>query len=330
MKPFTLALRPTVLIAFFAALFAAAATLNADDDVSTFELDGINSVEFSITRGNVNLVGTDRADLQLTLEKPMMGFDPDTIEQTVERVGDKLVIKITYEEVSSGWFWSSKKYKGYSDAELLLPKDITASIRTAGGNVSAESIQSPLTLHTSGGNVIAKDINASLTAKTSGGNIKLSTINGDTYAHTSGGNVFVKDLTGKGDFNTSGGHIDISGAIPALKAHTSGGSIEVDLKSALQEPLDLDTSGGNISATLVEGLSAPASLSTSGGSVSLWVPENQSFDLYAKTNGGHISLNHPGTFQGKLNRKFIDGTINGGGPRVKLTTNGGGIRISKL
>lgn len=321
---------PAAALTLTATLFASGTALSAADDVSAYDLEGINAIEFSITRASIDLIGSDRSDLQVTLEKPMTGFDPDTIEQTVERVGDTLVIKIEYEKTSGSWWWSSDKYKGYSHAELLLPKNIATTVKTSGGNVSAESLQAELNLHTSGGNIAAKHIEAPLNAKTSGGNVKLSNVTGDTYAHTSGGNIVIADLHGKGDFHTSGGRIKISGEVPALKARTSGGSIEVDLKTALTEPLELNTSGGSISATLESGLSAPAKLSTSGGSVSLWIPEDQAFDLYAKTNGGSVNLRHPGTFQGKLERKRIDGSINGGGPSINLSTNGGGIQISKI
>ncbi|EDY81920.1 hypothetical protein VDG1235_1540 [Verrucomicrobiia bacterium DG1235] len=312
-----------------AALFAFAVTAQAADEVQTFELDGINQLKFSIAKSNVSIIGTDRSDIQLTLEKPFTGFDPEKVTQSVDRVGDTLVIEIEYEKSGKGWFWSSDN-KGYSAANLIVPNELVASIRTSGGNVTAEAINAPLTLNTSGGNIRAADISGRLDIKTSGGNIQLRHITGDTDAHTSGGNISVEGLAGAASVHTSGGNINIEGQISSLKAHTSGGHINAHLQSQLIEPLVLKTSGGNVSATLDQGMTAPAELSTSGGSVSINLPRDQSFKIYAKSSGGHVSLDHGGSFNGSLSNKKIEGTVNGDGPLVKLSTHGGRVRISEI
>ncbi len=306
--------RSAKLIPALLALFTLAATssIYADDEVQNHPLDGINKIDFYTAKSNINLIGSDRADLELTLEKPFTGFDPDKVTQTVTRQGDTLVIRIEYAKSRTSWLSWGDNNKGYKTATLQVPADLIAKIKTSGGNISAESMNSSLVLNTSGGNVQASRISGPLEVQTSGGNIK------------------VEDIAGTVSLRTSGGNINIEGQITALDAHTSGGNIKANLRSQLVEPLTLSTSGGNVSATLAQGLSAPAKLKTSGGSVSIELPREQAFELHAKSSGGNVSFNHPGKFQGTLNKKEIDGSINGGGPLVTLGTSGGSVRISTI
>ncbi len=320
----------TFSLPLLAATLAFVASASAADEVQHHDLDGIARVDFYISKANVTLIGSDRNDLELELEKPFSGFDADKVSQTTTREGDTLVIKIEYEKDEGGWFSSGDKTKGYKQAILHLPADLAAQVKTSGGNVNAEAMSSELHLRTSGGNISAADISGPLDVNTSGGNIRLTQIQGDTHAHTSGGNINVEGLVGAVDLHTSGGNINIEGNISALKAHTSGGHIKADLHSPVLEPLELGTSGGNVHAILSAGIQAPAELKTSGGSVSIELPHDQAFEIYAKSNGGNVSLNHGGSFQGTLNKKKIEGNINGGGPLVKMTTSGGRVDIKEI
>lgn len=319
---------PRALLASSALAFAA--TLASADELQTHELDGIAKLEFRISKSNIEVIGSNRSDMELELEEPLSGFDPEKVTQTVERKGDTLVIKIEYDKENDSWFSWGSKAKGYKSATLHIPMDLETDFRTSGGNVTADSIQAPLTMRTSGGHIEASNISGTLKLTTSGGNIHLSEINGDTKAHTSGGNIKVDTLSGAADLHTSGGNIDIDGSITTLEAHTSGGHIMANVNAQLVEPLSLTTSGGNISATLTQGMSAPAKLSTSGGSVSINLPKDQAFDLFAKANGGGVSLDHSGAFQGTLNNRKAEGEINGGGPKVTMTTQGGRVRVSEI
>ncbi|MBK1876904.1 DUF4097 family beta strand repeat-containing protein [Pelagicoccus mobilis] len=300
------------------------------DEIQNHELDGISKLEFHISKSNIDIIGSDRSDLELELEEPLSGFDPDKITQTIDRNGDTLVIKIEYEKDKGGWLSWGSNNKGYKSATLHIPSNLETKVRTSGGNIDAEAVQAALTLNTSGGNINASDIAGPLKLTTSGGNIRLREIQGNTKAHTSGGNINANNITGKADLHTSGGNINIDGQVTALEAHTSGGHISAQVKSKLVEPLVLTTSGGNVNATLREGMSAPAKLSTSGGSVTIHLPKDQAFELYAKANGGGVSLDHSGQFQGSFNNKKIEGNINGGGPKVTMTTHGGRVRVSEI
>lgn len=308
-KPLSLKLLPALLALFS---LAAASSSFADDEVQNHSLDGIAKVDFYTTKSNISIIGSDRSDLELVLVEPLTGFDASKVTQTVNREGDTLFIKIESPKSKSSWWSWNDEHKGYKSATLHVPATLVAKLKTSGGNISAETMDSSVTLYTSGGNLSASRISGQLQAKTSGGNIK------------------VEDVAGTASLKTSGGNISIEGQFTALDAHTSGGNIKANLRSQLSEPLELKTSGGNVSATLVKGMAAPAKLSTSGGSVSIQLPSDQAFELYAKSSGGGVSFDHSGTFQGSIEKTKIEGSVNGGGPLVSLSTSGGSVRIKQL
>lgn len=319
--------KKTFSLAAFSALVFCTSQAHADE-TQTHDLDGIEKLEFHITKANIQLAGSNRSDLQLHLEEATSDFDPDKVTQTVERDGETLVIKIEYKKESS-WLNPFTSNSGYKSATLSIPSTLPTSVHTKGGNIDAESINAPLSLNTSGGNIEASEINGSLKAKTSGGNIDLEEIGGDILARTSGGNIKLDDANGRADLKTSGGNIKVEGNVSAVQAHTSGGNIKVKLTTQCTEPLLLSTSGGNVSARLSQGITAPAELSSSGGNVSIELPSEQGLQIEAKSTD-RVSLEHSGTFKGQINKRKIEGALNGGGPLASLKTSGGKVSISNL
>jgi hypothetical protein len=71
----------------------------------------------------------------------------------------------------------------------------------------------------------------------------------------------------------------------------------------------------------------PLELSTSGGSIRLAVPADFKADLNASTSGGKVDCELPLT--GTTKKSSINGQLNGGGPKVRLSTSGGNIRVAK-
>ena len=66
-------------------------------------------------------------------------------------------------------------------------------------------------------------------------------------------------------------------------------------------------------------------MSTSGGHIVLKTPKGLKAHLVAQTTGGTIVNNL--SSNKKVNRQSINEKINGGGPKVTLTTSGGNVVI---
>ena len=142
---------------------------------------------------------------------------------------------------------------------------------------------------------------------TSGGSIEIEDLEGEVDAYTSGGSISLEDIQGNVDIKTSGGSLDLDNITGKIDAHTSGGSIELKLATKPTKDSKVKTSGGSITAYLVK---------------------NVAVNLSAKTSGGRVSSEF--TVDGKITKRSIEGTINGGGPELVLKTSGGSVRIKEI
>ena len=72
-------------------------------------------------------------------------------------------------------------------------------------------------------------------------------------------------------------------------------------------------------------------LRTSGGGITIALIPDIAVDVEAKTSGGHVSTDFvvESVIQGKVPKNRLEGSINGGGPLLKLRTSGGNIRLQK-
>jgi len=143
--------------------------------------------------------------------------------------------------------------------------------------------------------------------KTSGGSIELSSLNGEVDAYTSGGSIKLGKIEGEVDVKTSGGSIRVEEVAGEINAHTSGGSIKV---------------------TMSEQPKGNSRLSTSGGSVTAYLLPSIAVDLSASTSGGRVHSDF--AVNGSVKKTSVDGSVNGGGPKLVLKTSGGSVNIKKL
>ncbi len=146
----------------------------------------------------------------------------------------------------------------------------------------------------------------------------------DIEVMTAGGSIRIDDLIGTIDANTSGGSISIGDVEGDVNLHTSGGSIKTE---SIAGEIDAHTSGGSISVIFAQQPQQDASLTTSGGSITAKLPSDISVDLDASTSGGRVRSEFD--VDGRVKKQSIRGEINGGGPKLKLHTSGGSVRVEK-
>jgi hypothetical protein len=181
-------------------------------------------------------------------------------------------------------------------------------------------------LRTSGGPITVGDLAGKVVAKTSGGPIKLGKIGASIDAHTSGGSINVTEGQGEMKLNTSGGPITVGRSIGPAELSTSGGGIRID---GVEGSVNAHTSGGGIRATINGPLKSDCVLSTSGGSIRVNVDNAAAFRLDASTSGGGVDAEGLTLTleKGGSGRSHLAGSVNGGGPLLKLRSSGGGISV---
>jgi hypothetical protein len=191
------------------------------------------------------------------------------------------------------------------DYEITAPSGTTLKAATGSGDLEIGGIEGAVTADTGSGEMKVDNIGANARLETGSGSIHATNVHGAATLQTGSGNLDL-DLSGAGDVKaqTGSGSIRIHGVSGGLRAEAGSGEIEVT---------------GNPTAEW--------RLESGSGSVAANVGSAAKFSLNAETGSGSVHVDMPVLMQGSPNKQHVTGTVNGGGPTVRVTTGSGNIAI---
>jgi DUF4097 and DUF4098 domain-containing protein YvlB len=313
------------LIPLILALTLAAPAFAAEDVIrkgfnvsegGTLRLDADLGAIKVVTGGTgvaIEVVRKARGD---SAEKRMGGHQID-----FRQSGNDVIVEDDLEHKSWSFFGNSRYEVQWN---IRVPDRYNLDIQTSGGSIQVDDIAGNVDARTSGGSISTGRVEGEATLKTSGGSVRVAGATGPVSAHSSGGSIDIGDTTGEVEARTSGGSIRLARTGGNVLARTSGGGIRIEDASG---SVDASTSGGSIQASLSRQPSGDSRLSTSGGSVTVTLAPSIRAELDARASGGGVSSDIPITTHGTTKDGVLQGTINGGGPKLVLRTSGGGIRV---
>ena len=222
---------------------------------------------------------------------------------------------------------------GFVSAGTLLGD---AQLRSGAGNVQARAISGKATLWTAGGSTSLGSAGWCW-METLAGNISVDHCDGDVHAVSGGGSIDLGSIKGDVFAQTGGGGIRLASATGHVVAATGGGAIELH---KVARGAQVDSGVGAIS---VEFAGSPQTFSdsllrTSSGDVIVYVSDTLPMTVHAAsdmTRGLGISSEFPEikvtSEGGKYGPKsmFAEGTLNGGGPVLKVRTTIGQIEFHR-
>jgi DUF4097 and DUF4098 domain-containing protein YvlB len=207
------------------------------------------------------------------------------------------------------------------------------NIETGGGKITIREVKGKINAQTGGGNIVIMSGQQGAILGAGGGNILVKQIMGRLKVSTGGGNIDLGDIGGPVEMETGGGSIRLTSAKGLVRAETGAGRIELNgVSSALAE-----TGAGGIVAKFVGGGErVDSALETSAGDITVYLAPNVNISVRAiieMSNGHNISSEFPdihvtteGDWPGARTIS-AEGSLNGGGPLLKLRTTTGDIRI---
>ena len=164
--------------------------------------------------------------------------------------------------------------------------------------------------------------NVFLDAASGSGDITVDGVGENAKISTGSGNIHATGLHGGFTANTGSGNIYAEQAgVGDVKAQTGSGSVEL---RNLHGGLRAGTGSGDIKVGGTP--SSDWKLETGSGSVELW-PGSAGITLDASTGSGSVHSDRDVVTHGESNRHHVSGTLNGGGPTVRIETGSGSIRI---
>lgn len=262
----------------------------------TFTVQSGGNFKAATQGGDITIRTADVSEVRVTAKQVIKASSEQEADEilakltlTMEQSGNDVTAEAKYEKRPGGsWFGNWPPVS--VSFEVTVPRNFNLNLNTSGGDIEAASLQ---------GNV---------RARTSGGNMKFDRVDGEIDAHTSGGDIVLREGTAR------------------AKLGTSGGDIQVDRAGG---PTQVSTSGGDVRATLTEPMKQDAELSTSGGDVRVQVVKGAGFELDASTSGGDVRAEGLTITiaKGGVGKSRLAGSVNGGGPVLKLRSSGGDISV---
>ena len=225
---------------------------------------------------------------------------------------------------------------------------------TGGGSIEVGTVSGDLGLQTGGGSIEVRQANGKLSAQTGGGSVEIQSCaqgavietggssitvkhcNGKVKASTGGGSVELSDVGGTAEIETGGGSIRLTSAKGHVHAETGGGGIELyGVPSASAE-----TGAGGITVKLVNtgGERRDSDLETGAGDITVYIAPDVAITVRASVdmgNGHRITSDfqdiHVASEGGQYGPKTLtaEGSLNGGGPLLKVHTSTGDICLKK-
>ena len=206
----------------------------------------------------------------------------------------------------------------------------TVNAETGGGSIEAGNLGSDVTLRTGGGSIKITSAKGKINAESGGGSVAVISAMQDAVVETGGGNIQVERCTGRVKASTGGGSIDLGEIGGPAEIETGGGSIELNgVPSARAE-----TGAGGIVAKFLSsgGERTDSVLETSAGDIVVYLTPSLNITIRASIDmaSGHsirsdfseIRVANEG---GEWGSKTAEGSLNGGGPVLKVRTSVGNI-----
>jgi DUF4097 and DUF4098 domain-containing protein YvlB len=251
-------------------------------------------------RGTVDVRSHDGDEVRVEAEA--RGRRADQVRFVLDQSGND----VRFEARVHGWLTG---VFGSLDVRVRLwvPRRYSLVLRSSGGDVRIDGITGDVSLKTSGGDASLTRTVGPIDLASSGGSLEIVHVDGDVRLKTSGGNIALRDVFGDVDAKTSGGELEIDGVDGTVDLRSSGGSTSV---------VFLGDPEGEIKG--------------SGGSIEVLVREDARFELDAKSSGGGIDVDFELDQVFERSAHVVAGALGSGGPKLKLRSTGGGIRIGQL
>ncbi len=247
----------------------------------------------------INAVKTSRAS---SLEKAKENAQKVTIEVT--KADNGLRIEAKYPENHEHGLNVSV------DFDLMIPAKAGLDSNTVSGDVRVEKIGGGLKAGSVSGDVTVIGAGKGVDAHTVSGDVTVSDVDGDAYVKTVSGDVKAERIAGSISAETVSGDVtltDISAA-RTVSAKALSGDVKYAGKINKDGRYTFTAHSGDLTVTL---------------------PGDAGFEFSAESFSGDITSDFKVEVQGKISKKELHGTVNGGGAVVKLETFSGDINLEK-
>ncbi len=286
-------------------------------------------VEIHNVSGDVEVATWDRNEVKIDAKKTSRASSMDKAKENASKVKIEvtredgiLKIETKYPKPSVRGLNVSVYYK------VIIPSQATINAKSVSGNVTLENIGGKAAANTTSGDVVVLGTQNGVKAESVSGDVRVKNIENGVYCKTVSGDVEARNVAGNADLNCVSGDVVAENIRGNVEADTVSGNVK------LQDISGADFVKGKTMSgyAIYQGDITPNgrySLNAHSGRVEMTIPSGSAFDLTASTFSGSIHSEFDILTSGKLNKKKISGSVNGGGPDVELKSFSGNIYLKK-
>ena len=171
--------------------------------------------------------------------------------------------------------------------------------------------------------------NSDLAVQSGDGSLRIAPLAGHISLRTGDGSIDARGLKGAITLASGDGSILATDLDGTLNAHTGDGTIRV---AGRFDALDLTSGDGHVRLEAATGskIGDGWSIETGDGPIDVRIPDTLNADLDAHTGDGAIHLDIPVRVEGRFSTHNVRGSINSGGPPLRIRTGDGSIRLGAL
>jgi DUF4097 and DUF4098 domain-containing protein YvlB len=203
--------------------------------------------------------------------------------------------------------------------DLRLPSRIEAEIRAPGGDVDLADLDGHVDVDVMGGPCRIQNVSGTLDVRAESSDVSIEGFAGDhiaarvavgslTVTDAEADAITVRSVAGPLTLSAVRGPTTVTAKSAPVELHDVGGPCTADVRGG-----DLTYDGTPQDEIELRGV---------GSSVDALVPSTHGADL--SMTGPALSLADDFTFEGEQTKQEIEGTLNGGGPSLRLHATGGG------
>ncbi len=214
------------------------------------------------------------------------------------------------------------------DFKLMIPSLATADINSVSGDLTLQNIGGAAKAETVSGDVTLEKIAGTLKGKTVSGNVTATGAAKGAYCKSVSGNVMVDDVIGDAELYTVSGTIKAGSVKGSITAENTSGDVDlIDVTDA--KAVKAKTLSGDVDYAGVIFSDGTYEFKSHSGDVTLTIPSDAAFDLEARTFSGSIDSEFEITLTGKISKKELKGSVNGGGATLEVKTFSGDVELKK-
>jgi DUF4097 and DUF4098 domain-containing protein YvlB len=208
--------------------------------------------------------------------------------------------------------------------DVSVPKDTSLQSHTGSGDERISDINGPVRANSGSGNITISAISGEVRANAGSGDLTITNVQGRAYTETGSCNIRATGIAGGFDARAGSGDITFEQAASgSVRAETGSGNIHLRNVAG-----GVEAGAGSGDVEVQGKIESDWRIHTGSGEVEVKLPSDARFNINARSSSGNVEVNHPVTMQGASKRNHIEGTVNGGGTLLDVSTGSGTIRVN--